>query len=297
MVNKGQIIARAMADDDEAYDRDEEAHERRVKHLKAGQGVGRRGGFGQLHDMKFQPIFKMAIDSVMRRNELPEDNIVKEKTTRIIVEDLHQKFVINCKDAWSKEGFWPTAYGEKMQWCSVADTLRKYIFGIYPRQVLPEYIEEVLHSIPDERWRSFFTQRLLVKHNHLVAKLASARECTINLMDLDGKITGPHVPKQPHEPEFFDRIKLLPLKYQVSEGEASDEGRHDVSDEAAREDGASHGASQNVRVSLRCGGEVIGSSRVKIPRPHGSVSEQGKSTSETTSASGTRARRKRARDD
>ena len=56
MVNKGQIIARAMADDNEAYERDEEAHERRVKHLKAGQGVGRRGGFGQLHDMKFQPI-------------------------------------------------------------------------------------------------------------------------------------------------------------------------------------------------------------------------------------------------
>jgi hypothetical protein len=96
-------------------------------------------------------------------------------------------------------------------------------------------------------------------------------------MDLDGKITGPHVPKQPHEPEFFDRIKLLPLKHKVSEGEASDEGRHDVSDEAAREDGASHGASQNVRVSLRCGGEVIGSSRVKIPPSEESVSSRVKS--------------------
>jgi len=252
-----------MADSDEEA---QHAHERRLENLKTGQGVGRRGGFGQLHDMTFQPLFKNAIEIVMKRNLLPENNVVDAETTITIVEDLHARLVSYFKSAWARPDFWPIAYGDKMQWCSVSDTLRKYVHGIYPRQTLPQYFEEVIYSISDERWRSFFTQRLLVKHNHLNVSIALAgRQSTIKLMDLDGRITGPHIPKKPYPPQFFDKIKLLPLNHQVSEAEASDGSDGAVLDGAAagaREDGAN----RRIRLS-KFRGDLTGTS--EISRPHG----------------------------
>jgi hypothetical protein len=51
----------------------------------------------------------------MRRNELPEEFVVDEKTTRIIVEDLYQKIFSFDKDDINndEDDLWPTAYGEK----------------------------------------------------------------------------------------------------------------------------------------------------------------------------------------
>jgi hypothetical protein len=47
--------------------------------------------------------FQSAIDLVMRRNELPEDIVVDEKTAKNIVEDLHKKIFSFNKDDISND--------------------------------------------------------------------------------------------------------------------------------------------------------------------------------------------------
>jgi hypothetical protein len=56
-------------------------------------------------------------------------------------------------------------------------------------------------------------QLLAVKHNHLTVSRAieAERDIIPHLMDLDGRIKTAKVPKVPHEPSFFDTIKVPDL--------------------------------------------------------------------------------------
>ena len=55
---------------------------------------------------------------------------------------------------------------QQMSWNGVSDTIRRFVFGIYDRDKIPVYIVHAVQEIDDPKWNSFFTQRLIVKHNH-----------------------------------------------------------------------------------------------------------------------------------
>ena len=55
---------------------------------------------------------------------------------------------------------------QKMAWNGVSDTIRRFVFGIYDRDKIPVYIVHAVQEIDDPKWNAFFTQRLIVKHNH-----------------------------------------------------------------------------------------------------------------------------------
>ncbi len=75
---------------------------------------------------------------------------------------------------------------------------KKMIFGVY-RADLPYYFFTKIRSIEDERWRVFYTQRILVFHNHISMKGKKN-------MGLDGKI---YVDEVYFQKSYFDRIPVV----------------------------------------------------------------------------------------
>jgi hypothetical protein len=88
------------------------------------------------------------------------------------------------------------------QQCAVprhlTENARKMIFGVY-RADLPYYFATKIRSIEDERWRVFFTHRILVFHNHV------STEGKRN-MGLDGRISAGEVYLQKSD---FDLIPVV----------------------------------------------------------------------------------------
>jgi hypothetical protein len=73
---------------------------------------------------------------------------------------------------------------------------KKIIFRVY-RADLPYYFVTKIRSVEDERWRVFFTQRILVFYNHISMKGKK-------YMGLDSKMT-----KFIFKKTFFDRIPVV----------------------------------------------------------------------------------------
>jgi len=88
------------------------------------------------------------------------------------------------------------------QQCAVprhlTENARKMIFGVY-RADLPYYFATKIRSIEDERWRVFFTHRILLFHNHVSTK--GKRN-----MGLDGRISAGEVYLQKSD---FDLIPVV----------------------------------------------------------------------------------------
>ena len=62
------------------------------------------------------------------------------------------------------------------------EAANKMIFGSY-RAALPHYFYSKIRALEDARWRVFFTQRILVYHNHLSQGVNKT-------MGLDGRIAS-----------------------------------------------------------------------------------------------------------
>ena len=80
----------------------------------------------------------------------------------------------------------------------LTENARKMIFGVY-RADLPYYFTTKIRSIEDERWRLFFTHRILLFHNHVSTK--GKRN-----MGLDGRISAGEVYLQKSD---FDLIPVV----------------------------------------------------------------------------------------
>ena len=65
------------------------ARQRKLAGLKKGGGVGRKGGFGYLHDRRFAEPFAKAVREVMKSHVLPAaDDSVDARLTLHIIADL-----------------------------------------------------------------------------------------------------------------------------------------------------------------------------------------------------------------
>jgi hypothetical protein len=68
---------------------DDDARQRKLAGLKKGGGVGRKGGFGYLHDRRFAEPFAKAVREVMKSHALPaDDDSVDARLTLHIIADL-----------------------------------------------------------------------------------------------------------------------------------------------------------------------------------------------------------------
>ena len=166
--------------DSDADSRD--VRRQQIRKLQTGKGKGRTGGFGQLYDQRFRAPFEESLQLAMRRCEPPHGNIVGEATTRLIVDDLRHVVKRAFKGLLQNED-----KESKMQWSSVGD---KYVFGNHPRRTIP-HITTSIYALEDERWESFWIQRLIVKHNHFVAaKQHEKGKVRGSLVDIPGKLSA-----------------------------------------------------------------------------------------------------------
>jgi len=76
---------------------------------------------------------------------------------------------------------------------------------------MQRYFQITIHDIRDPAWRSFFIQRIVVKHNHRVVQIQAGKEsvyCRLELMDLHGKIMPEGHGQSPRDQTFFDSIVI-----------------------------------------------------------------------------------------
>ena len=132
--------------------------------------------------------FSKRLYIMLCRDMICRDGNIDAAPASRIVEDLRERVDMYFKTVYDEKDSWPTEYGDKMQWAFVA--VCRYVLGTYPRHVLPSYIADSIYEIEYERWSSFWIQRLVVKHNHLISanERSTAKEgnenWSINLMDL-----------------------------------------------------------------------------------------------------------------
>ena len=177
--------------------------------LKHGGGRGRTGGFGYLYKQEFSQPFARALAMTIRSHKLPQNDVFSAAYTKMILEVLKTSFAEMARpvhEKLKKEG------GKTMQWNSVSDMIRLFVFGVYNRDKIPLYILGAVQDIQDPKWRSFFLQRLVVKHNHRTVQRCidthRSPEATPPLMDLQGRNYEPGFPQQPRSCDFFDTIKV-----------------------------------------------------------------------------------------
>ena len=77
----------------------------------------------------------------------------------------------------------------------LTETVNKMILGVY-RASLPHYFYSKIRAIEDVRWKVFFTQRILVFHNHVSIKV---KKCMV----LDGKIAANEICFQKSDFDFI----------------------------------------------------------------------------------------------
>jgi hypothetical protein len=183
--------------------------------LKKGGGVGRKGGFGYLHDPhRFAEPFSEALDRVMKSHALPAGDTVDSRLTLDIIADLKGKWAQHVQPVYIRHG--EVTSEERPTWNSVSDLVRRYAYGTHEGAVLPPYILKTIEKIEDPRWKFFFFTRLIIKHNHGVVEYQTRKGqkgCRAALMDLQGAVVPPDAdgrPPKPQEKHFFNIVSLDP---------------------------------------------------------------------------------------
>ena len=132
--------------------------------LKQGGGRGRTGGFGYVYNHKFAQPFETALRVTMNTYKPPADGHFSAEFTKQILNKLKANFAEKCRHV--HESLQKEEGHQEMKWSGVSDTIRRFVLGVYERDKIPVYIVEAVQNIEDPKWKSFFTQRLIVKHNH-----------------------------------------------------------------------------------------------------------------------------------
>ena len=114
--------------------------------LKHGGGRGRTGGFGYLYQQEFAQPFERALAMTIRSHNLPPNDVFEAAYTTMILEVLKASFAEHSRpvhEKLKKEG------GKTMQWNSVSDMIRLFVFGVYDRDRIPLYILGAVQDIED----------------------------------------------------------------------------------------------------------------------------------------------------
>jgi hypothetical protein len=184
--------------------------ERPAPHLKQGGGRGRTGGFGYVYNQEFAQPFENALKVTMNTYKLPASSVFNAAVTTQILSKLKTTFANLSRPV--HERLQKEENAQTMSWNGVSDTIRRFVFGIYDRDKIPVYIVQAVQEIEHPKWKAFFTQRLIVKHNHRTVlrciESHRAPDAIPELLDLEGHVLPPDVPHQPKPSEFFDTITV-----------------------------------------------------------------------------------------
>ena len=185
------------------------AHPNSLQNLRVGQGKGKSGGNGQMHHYRFSPAFAAALYETMRLNgDLPSGNIVDAKTTALLLESLKQECTSKFKAVYDmqSDNEWPN----KLAKTTMSDQIRHMIMGRFDCNRLPNYVHTCIEALKSERprWRDFWMQAIVVKHNHFVVRRAMHRgkASSVRLLNLLGNYTD--APDQPFPLDRFQQITI-----------------------------------------------------------------------------------------
>ena len=167
-----------------------------------------------MFDANFMAPFAEALDSVIQMIQFPPNGVFDEEHVAGEQGALHRATL---------EAFRPIHEliqarkhkKREIKWLAVTDAVRRYVYGNSMRDVIPSYIVVSIQNLKDLRWKNVFTQLIIVKHNDLTVSRAieGKRSSIPHLMDLERKILSEHVPKDPHPPEFFNKITVPRLQW------------------------------------------------------------------------------------
>ena len=135
----------------------------------------RRGlQFGPLSAPDCETEYTCALQNTMAVYKLDalKPQILDEKQQIAILNTLHAHCVQYMKLKFQQNPLYydPEEHAKKWPWWSAQnDTLRKIVFGTYKGSTLPIPFVNAIRKIPDNAFRSFFTQRCIVYHNSLHA--------------------------------------------------------------------------------------------------------------------------------
>ncbi len=136
----------------------------------------------------------------------------------------------------------------------VSDTLAirrfGFKFGIYDRDKIPVYILQAVQEIEHPKWKAFFTQQLIVKHNHLtVQRCIDAHRvphAIPELLDMEDHVLPPNLPHQSKPSEFFDTI-TVPHEAEMNQRWSQMQARKDADSKRKAAAGANEASAQPKR--------------------------------------------------
>ena len=151
---------------------------------------------GLLNLKKFESSFQASLDEAMANfSDDFLDSPVNTRQQRAVLKILSKSFQREIKAIYKDD---PDLVQQCQAQRHLTENARKMIFGVY-RADLPYYFATKIQSIEDERWRVFFTHRILLFHNHVSIKGKKN-------MGLDGKISAGEVYLQKSD---FDLIPVV----------------------------------------------------------------------------------------
>jgi hypothetical protein len=138
---------------------------------------------GLLNLKKFERSFQASLDETMATFAIDLlDSPVNTIQQRAVLKVLAKSFQREIKAIYKDD---PDLVQQCQEPRHLTENARKMIFGVY-RADLPYYFATKNRSIEDERWRLFFTHRILLFHNHVSIKGK-------RIMGLDGRISAGEV--------------------------------------------------------------------------------------------------------
>ncbi len=69
-------------------------------------------------------------------------------------------------------------------WNTTSETVSQFAYGSHEGAVIPTYIAQVVFSLEDVCWKTFWATRLIIKHNHRVVANQIKKEQKGNLTRL-----------------------------------------------------------------------------------------------------------------
>jgi hypothetical protein len=122
---------------------------------------------GLLNLKKFESSFQASLDEAMANfSDDFLDSPVNTRQQRAVLKILSNSFQREIKAIYKDD---PDLVQQCQAQRHLTENARKMIFGVY-RADLPYYFATKIQSIEDERWRVFFTHRILLFHNHVSIK-------------------------------------------------------------------------------------------------------------------------------
>ena len=143
-----------------------------LQSLKGSRGILNTAIFGNCFEACLHETIATYLEDLM-------DSPVDVTQQRVVLKTLSNNFQREIKSIFNEPGSFVSQLCRDSR--HLTENAKKMVFGTY-RAALPHYFYTKIRALEDERWKQFFTQRILVFHNHF-------SENGKKNMTLDGKLS------------------------------------------------------------------------------------------------------------